>query len=148
MSDLSRPISFQAFCSKTRTCFVVIAEHANDIVTWIGAERSKSPVSSGNAGAMDPHTISGSFVMQVAPGWRCPICHTGTAEGGFQFWTCNRCHNYHCVGLANGKLLGSCGECVFSLQDLKLQERFPVQASEISDTSAAQWRRPANPGRQ
>ena len=142
MSTDVKQISFQAFCSKTREPFVVIAEQTEDLVSWIGADRPRSAHRTDSQAGNNRPPISGSFRMQVVAHWKCPVCGSGAKESGMSFWVCNSCHQYHCGGLANGKFNGNCGKCIFGVQDIRVQENFDVSASDLTNTTAAaQWRR-------
>jgi hypothetical protein len=123
-------VRLQMTCGGTGRPFVTIAERRGDALRLVGNEVPQS----GSGHSAPAELLSGSYRVEFAPGWACPICRSGET-----LWTCN-CAQFtnalHCGG--SGGSRGRARYCACGrLEDRHLVEleRIQVRGQSVGATS-------------
>ena len=119
-------LKLRGFCSKNKVPFFVLAEVNNDVMHWIGASPLPPKLDSNFYSASDQLMVSRQYRI-VSAGWHCPICGTGGSEQFGEFWHCETCKEYHCMGMADRVLHGRCGKCKIDPGSLRIVDTFNVK---------------------
>jgi hypothetical protein len=101
-------VRVEVTCGATGRKFIEIAERDGSVLRFAGRHEFPQP---GQGGGAPAGLLSGSYRIETAAGWACPICRTGISEV-HRLWLCD-CREYagavHCGGAVDGARYCACG---------------------------------------